>query len=362
MKLAFVAITKHGVKHAQELKRVMPEAELYISEKQKGEGQEGARYFGTLKELSASLWTEVDGLIYFVSLGAVVRTIAPFLKSKDEDPAVVTIDDGKRYAISLLSGHVGGANELSERVAAALGCQAIVTTASDARGSLAVDILGRELGWQIENKAYVTSASAAVVNERPVALIQESGEKNWWTRPTPLPAHIKIFETIAAAKAAGSFEAYLLVSDRSWKQLEVELGEASSKVVLYRPKSLSCGMGCDVGADYEELNGLLESGLEEAGLAKGSVRRLASIDLKAKEDGLHALAQALGVSIDFFSREELNAKDVRSEANPVVMKYTGAVGVCEPAAMLSAGVSELVLLKRKGPRSTLAIARKRFEA
>src|SRR5688572_29766365 len=117
MKIALISITKHGVAHALKLRAAMPEAALYISEKQKGDNQEGANYFGTIKELTAKLWSEVDGLVYFVSLGAVVRTIAPFLKSKDEDPAVVTVDDGNRFAISLLSGHVGGANELTDKVA-----------------------------------------------------------------------------------------------------------------------------------------------------------------------------------------------------------------------------------------------------
>src|SRR5258708_2626421 len=136
MKLSLIAITKHGVGHALKLRSAFPDAELFISEKQKAEGQDGARYFGTIKELTAELWEKTDCLVYVVSLGAVIRTIAPFLKNKDVDPAVVVVDDACRFAISVLSGHVGGANEATEAIARALGAQAVVTTASDVRATI----------------------------------------------------------------------------------------------------------------------------------------------------------------------------------------------------------------------------------
>lgn len=361
MKVALIAITKHGVEHARGLKAKLTGAEFWVSEKQKDLAPDADGTFATIKDFTAQAWDKYDGLVYHVSLGAVIRTIAPFLKGKDVDPAVVTVDDGKRFAISVLSGHVGGANELTETVAAALGCTPVVTTASDARASLAVDILGRELGWTLEDKAFVTSASAAVVNERPVALVNECGEKGWWTRATPLPAHIKVFGSIAEAKAAGSFEAWLVVSDRSNEALNADLGPLRERSVVYRPKTLHLGMGCDAGADYEEVLGLFTGTFQEAGLSPKSVARLASIDLKAKEDCLFRLAEHLGVPQAFYTRDELNAKKTLSEPNPIVMKYTGAVGVSEPSAMLSAGTDGLVVKKVKSKCATLAVARKEFK-
>lgn len=362
-KIALVAITKHGVQHALKLRQALPEAELFISEKQKGavsDQQPGAQYFGTIKELTAAQWNAQEGIVYFVSLGAVVRTIAPFLKSKDEDPAVVTVDDGGKFAISLLSGHVGGANELTEKVAAVLGATPVVTTASDARATIPVDILGRELGWTLENKDFVTSASAAVVNEKPVAFVQECGDKNWWTRPTPLPKSIRVFASIAEAKAAGAFDAWLVVSDRATALLSADLGAEAAKSVIYRPKSLALGMGCDQGTDLDEVWGLVESSFNEAGLSTQSIASIASIDLKANEESLHQLSQKTGAPLKFFTRDELNGQGTISTPNPVVEKYTGAVGVSEPSAMLSAGVSTLVVTKKKSKRATLAVARKGF--
>lgn len=360
MKIALIAITKHGVGHALKLKGALPEAELWISEKQKGEGQAGAQYFGTIKELTQQLWDKVEGLVYVVSLGAVIRTIAPFLKTKDTDPAVVVVDDACKYAISVLSGHVGGANELTEKLANILGAQAVVTTASDVRATIAVDILGRELGWQLEGKENVTPVSAAVVNEKPVAFVQECGDTHWWTRPSPVPKNIRLFKTLPEAIAAGPFDAYLVVSDRASSALKTQLGAEWSKTVVYRPKSLFLGMGCDYGSSLEELDELLKHTLEESGLSEKSIAGIATIDIKADEACLNGLAEKLGLKLQLFTKEELNDKKTKSMPNPLVMKYTGAVGVCEPSAMLSAGVGDLLVMKHKSQKATLAIARKEF--
>ena len=361
MKVALIAITKHGIAHAQALQAKHPAFELWVSEKQKDLAPGASGTFATIKEFTATAWEKYDGLVYHVSLGAVVRTIAPFLKGKDVDPAVVTVDDGKRFAISLLSGHVGGANELTEQVAAALGCEPVVTTASDARATLTVDILGRELGWILEDKANVTPVSAAVVNERPVAVVQEAGEKNWWTRPTPLPSYIKVFGSVADAKKAGPFEAWLIISDRSTEALIHDLGDVWSHTVVYRPKTLHLGIGCDAGADFDEVLGLVQGSLLDAGLSLKCAARIASIDLKAKEEALHQLSEWAAVPLVFYTRDELNGKKTLSVPNPIVMKYTGAIGVSEPAAMLSAGTDDLLIKKVKSKCATLAVARKEFK-
>jgi cobalt-precorrin 5A hydrolase len=367
MKIALIAITKHGVEHARELKSKLAGAEFWVSEKQKALAPDADGNFATIKDFTAEAWDRYDALVYHVSLGAVIRTVAPFLKGKDVDPAVVTVDDGKRFAISVLSGHVGGANELTEEVAAALGATPVVTTASDARATIPVDILGRELGWTLEDKANVTPVSAAVVNEKPIAFIQECGEEKWWTRPTPLPKSIQVFTSIRAAQKAGPesnpgglFEAYLVVSDRATASLKEDLQDVWDKVVIYRPKSLCLGMGCDAGTDLDEVWGLVDQTFAEAGFSTQSIRSIASIDLKSNEESLHQLSQKTGAELIFYTRDQLNGQGTISTPNPVVEKYTGAVGVSEPSAMLSAGVDSLVVTKKKSKRATLAVARKEF--
>jgi len=288
----------------------------------------------------------------------VIRSVAPLLKGKQEDPAVVVVDEACRYSISALSGHVGGANALAEQVASLLGAQAVVTTASDCLATIPVDILGRELGWVLEGKDKVAPVSAAVVDGLPVAMVQEAGEPNWWARPTPLPANIQLFSSLGQALSLrGDWAAILLVSERSISSLAGELGPAWVRCVVYRPKTLMLGMGCDRGATAQELEELAAKAFEGAELSPLCVAGLATLDLKEKEPGLNALAGRLGVALTAFTSAQLNAVGVQSEPNPRVEMITGAVGVCEPAAMLLAGTDELLVKKMKGSRCTLAIAR-----
>jgi len=236
-RVALVAITRHGASHARRLAQQLPEAEVVVVEKFKdGLADLADRvkpYAGTLSAQIAELFARYDQIVFFVSLGAVVRLIAPHLKSKDEDPGVLVVDDAARFVIPVLSGHVGGANAWAERLAALLGATAVLTTASDVGRTIPVDILGRELGWRVEApKINVTRVSARVVNGEPVAFVQETGSKQWWTRPTALPPNIHLFERIEDVDL-DRYAAVLWVTRREvppalWKRL-------AERLVVYRP-------------------------------------------------------------------------------------------------------------------------------
>ena len=190
-------------------------------------------YDGALRAQMAGFFSDYDQIVFFVSLGAVVRLIAPHLKSKDEDPGVLVVDDAAQFVIPVLSGHVGGANAYAERVATLLDAVPVVTTASDVGKTIPVDIFGRELGWQVEApKLNITRVSAHVVNEEPIALVQECGSKNWWTRPTPLPKNIHLFERFEDVDLS-KYPALLWITRReideaTWKSLD-------ERLVVYRP-------------------------------------------------------------------------------------------------------------------------------
>ncbi|HEY8158773.1 MAG TPA: cobalamin biosynthesis central domain-containing protein [Methylobacter sp.] len=236
-RVALVAITKHGLSQALRLAAQLPDACLAVSEKFAADLPAISNPVevlpGALSANMGGLFTRYDQLVLFISLGAVVRLIAPHLKSKDEDPGVLVVDDAARYVIPVLSGHVGGANAFAECVAALLGAEAVLTTASDVGKTIPVDILGRELGWQVEApKINITRVSAHVVNEEPIAFVQEAGAKNWWTRPTPLPANIHLFESFDAVDLS-RFKAVLWVTrndiaPEQWEQL-------AERLVVYRP-------------------------------------------------------------------------------------------------------------------------------
>ena len=236
-RLVLVAITKHGAAQVAALARALPEADICVSAKFAGAMQglpnPVAPYSGAFKDEIAALFARYDQIIFFVSLGAVVRLIAPYLKTKDEDPGVVVVDDAGQFVIPVLSGHVGGANACAERIARLMGATPVLTTASDVGKTIPVDILGRELSWSVEApKINITRVSAHVVNDEPVAFVQEAGSPNWWTRPTPLPANIHRFARFEDVDLA-RFKAVLWVthapvSEALWQQLH-------EKLVVYRP-------------------------------------------------------------------------------------------------------------------------------
>ncbi|MDO5103798.1 MAG: cobalamin biosynthesis central domain-containing protein [Lautropia sp.] len=190
-------------------------------------------YQGALKDSVGGVMANFDQIVCFVSLGAVVRLIAPHLKSKEEDPGVIVVDDVGRYVIPMLSGHVGGANEWAERVAAILGATPVLTTASDVGKTVAVDILGRHLGWQVEApKVNITRVSAAVVNAEPIALVQEVGSRYWWLHATPVPANIELLERFDQVRPehhkAVLWITHTPVDEAMWQQW-------AERLVVYRP-------------------------------------------------------------------------------------------------------------------------------
>ena len=237
VRVALIAITKHGAQQTAGLARQLPAASICVADKfapmMAGLSNPMRAYSGPFKGEIGQLFADFDQLVFFVSLGAVVRLIAPHLKTKDEDPGVLVVDDAGQFVIPVLSGHVGGANACAMQIAALLGATAVLTTASDVGKTIAVDILGRELGWKLEcPKINITRVSAAVVNEEQVAVVQEAGSPHWWTRPTPLPASIHQFTRFEDVDLS-RFKAVLWIThaevtpDR-WQQLH-------ERLVVYRP-------------------------------------------------------------------------------------------------------------------------------
>ncbi len=276
---AVVAITKHGVEIARRLGGALAGADVYYTDKfaRGDEAKHGIRLFsGNVRALLPELFARYDGLICIISLGAVVRMIAPLLKDKKTDPAVVVIDDKAEHVISVLSGHLGGANELTRRVAAILSARPVITTASDVQQTIAVDLFGRQFGWEWESADKLTPVSAAVVNEEPVAIVQESGETGWWPEGRPLPKNIAVYDSIAEALAARPAAA-LVVTHRL---LAPEEEAILQNGVLYRPKVIALGIGCNRGTSADEIEAVIHETLNELRFSMKSVKAVCTIDLK----------------------------------------------------------------------------------
>jgi cobalt-precorrin 5A hydrolase len=235
-KTALVAITKHGCTLALAAARELEDARVFAPDKFTPAllelGERFSPYKGPSREQIGPLFKHFDIIVFFFSIGAVVRLVAPHLGDKETDPGVLAVDDAGRYVVPVLSGHIGGANAFAGKLASILNAQAIITTASEARGTIAVDILGRELGWRVEaTKPLLTRAAAAMVNEEPLALVQETGSREWWPAGRPLPANIRSFGFLEEIKDPEKYKAILWISNRN---LPHGMEHMQERLVTYR--------------------------------------------------------------------------------------------------------------------------------
>jgi cobalt-precorrin 5A hydrolase/precorrin-3B C17-methyltransferase len=281
-------------------------------------------HHGRPGEVVRGLWGEVDGFVLALATGAAVRIVAPLLGAAGTDPAVVCVDEAGRFAVSLCGGHRAGANALAREVAALLGATPVVTTATDATSTAALDMLP---GFVAAGD--VAGVTAALLAGRPPRL--ESELEHW-----PLPA----------ALAAGEGPPVVVVTDR-------RRGPEPGTVVLH-PPSLVVGVGCSSDAAPHDARGLLDATLAEEGLAPESIALVATIDRRAE----HPAVLALGFAVRAFAPEALASMEVPS-ASAAVEAAVGTPSVAEAAALLAAGPGgELVVDKRRSARVTVAVARR----
>jgi cobalt-precorrin 5A hydrolase len=298
--------------------------------------------FDSLPALVAELFHERRAHVFVAACGVAVRTIAPHLRGKDVDPAVAVCDQEGRYAVSLLSGHLGGANELARRIAAVSGGAPVITTATDSLGLPSFDLIAKDLGLAIGNLAAVKHVNAALISGERIVIFDPgcwlarvegllSGRVDWVASPEELP-----------------FDAPGLVVDFR----EHRLGP---RHLALRPKVLSVGVGCRKGASGAAVLEPVLAALEAKRLSPLSVRTLASIDAKRDEQGIYDAAAALGARTVFFSARQLRALSPPTPS-ALVAKHMGVPGVCEAAAMLAAGTNRLLATKTKTKTATAAVA------
>ena len=362
-KTAIIALTRNGARMARTLAGSLDrDHALFIDRRFRKDDDSGEAFDLPLRPVVKRAFAGYSSLVLFLSAGASIRLLAPLLESKQIDPAVVCVDDAGSFCVSLISGHVGGADQLAQEVAVCLGARAVVTSASHASGTLAVDLLGREFGWRLKADATtITRASAAVINSQPIGIWQGAGEPGWWPDGKPLPGNIAVYATLEDLAASACATA-LIISDTT-SDLETLL--ADKITVVYRPRSLVIGMGCRRGVPVEELESLLAVALRENGLSAECLAEIATAEIKRGEPGLEQLAERHGVPLSFLQANELNAV---FETNPGAITskserahgLVGVWGVAEPAALLTAGASQLLVNREKTTRATIAIARKDF--
>jgi cobalt-precorrin 5A hydrolase len=347
-KIAVIAITKNGIAIARRIKEKMPGAEIYVPAKH-SDGSADINWFSEHStQLVAKLFTTHDALFCIFSLGAVIRMVAPHLIDKKSDPAVIVIDDRANHVISALSGHLGGANALARVVASFLNAQPVITTAADVNETIAVDLVGRQFGWNIENFENVTKVSASMVNEEEIALFQETGEKNWWH--SQFPRNISVIDSIDQLRSP-KFKSGLIISDRLVSDVSIR-----SKSVIYRPKSLVVGLGLHWNTSKETIDFAIKKVMVEYGLSFQSIRNIASIKHKAEVKGLQEFCSHYDISIETYDKDILASVKVPNPS-ATVQKYEGTPSVSEASSLLSSRGKLIVPKQKFPPDLTVAISR-----
>lgn len=265
------------------------------------------------REWAARAFSRCDGLIFVGAAGIAVRSVAPLLRRKSLDPAVVVVDESGRFAVPILSGHLGGANDLAREIAALLGGQAVITTATDVSGVFSVDQWARRQGLAVMNPEKIVEISAALLG---------GGEISLWSR---FP--------VAGARPAG-----LVPGERETAQAVVDWYAPGACALWLCPKTLRLGMGCKRGTGAETIRALAQTVLQEAGLPLQGVEAVCSLDLKGDEPGLLSFCRELGLPLTVYTAGELAKLPGTFSASPFVKEITGVDNVCERSALAQGGV------------------------
>ncbi len=339
-KLAVWVLTPHGMILSNQVKQALPHADLFASEKLVPD-ESYSRFF-TLATALAPVWNRYDAHYFIMATGIVVRTIAPLIQDKTTDPAVVCGDEAGCVVISLVSGHIGGANELAVTLADILGAQPVITTATDVNQVPAIDVIARDNHLYIENKTAIKHVSMA------------------WIKGEPLPVHDP-FHRVSPHLPARFMEASCsFTPGKSGIWVDYKVRDLPENVLVLRPRMLVAGMGCRRGVGRQELEDHLRQVFHARGFSVNSLSKIVSVDLKSDEPGLLELAQTLNIPIAFYTKDELD--QVKTVPNPssLVNKHIGVKSVCEAAAMLATGSTCLLTPKTASRTVTLALAETSF--
>jgi cobalt-precorrin 5A hydrolase len=338
--VAIYALTKQGASQARKLAKALPASRLFLPRRLAGPHEEA---FDKFTQALGERFQSFKGHVAFCATGIAVRAIAPLINKKTDDPAVVVCDHHGHWAISLLSGHLGGANQLAREVARILGGETVITTGTDTEGLPSLEMAAKDLGLTIANLPALSHVSMALLEGERVRVYDPWG----WLQPV-LKQRPELFELLDQEPGPAEDDHPLVWV--GWQTLS-----PGRKCLVLRPPCLALGVGCNRGTPADEIVQLIHQVLDKQGLEPKSIMCLASVQLKADENGLIQAARELGTKTIFFEPEQLAKVDVPNPST-VVQRHLGTSSVCEAAALLAARGGPMLIDKQKSPNVTVAVA------
>lgn len=379
MKTAVVSLTKKGAGLAFKI-GIQLNADVYMKAEYLGSYNEceteGGKYdevrvFAVEKDFTSfagRLFGEYNSLVFVMACGIVVRAIAPYIRDKRVDPAVVVVDEAGKFAISLLSGHIGGANSLAAEVAEITGGAAVITTATDVNGMLAFDVFAKENDCAIENFGLLKNISAQLVNGGKIDIHTD------YRLDGIIPDNIRVYnrgrdrgrsyETIDSilcdvepspiTRPADTDKVIHSPAVVISNSLDIE--EPLKSSLILRPRNLILGIGCRKGVSKERIGKAVSEFLEYNRKSKLSVKCMATIGLKSNEPGILGFCSESGLPLNILPVDIIAENEGKFEASPFVKEKVGVSSVAEPCAVLSGKDARLICGKTKYDGITLALA------
>lgn len=372
MKISMLCFSQTGWQTGERLRRELLEKNREWEVKLEAK----SRYLENSIEESHGVWTErqfrtADAIIFIGACGIAVRSIAPFVVSKKKDPAVLVIDECGKFVISLLSGHLGGANALAAQAAELLGAFPVITTATDLHSRFAVDVFAKKNHCGIRPMKAAKEVSAAILAGEPVGFYSEY----FWEGELPKglvlcdedgsPVHVRLPDgQLQSLKNCGQVPAE---PHSCGKPLRVGIAVSIRKnclpfpvTVHIIPKIVTLGIGCRKGKAAEDIRRMAESCLSESHIYQESLEEIASIHIKKEEPGLLALAEEWKLPFQTFSAEELKEVPGEFTQSSFVSGITGVDNVCERSAVLASGQGTLLQKKVGAAGVTTALAQREW--
>ena len=354
--IAIILVSEGGLPTARLISHELGDAPVFTTH-----SLEGCQTFSSYAQFMAAHFREYDLFVFIGAMGICIRSIAPFIKDKYTDPAILCVDSTGRFVISVLSGHIGGANDWARRVAAITGGEAVVTTQSDNTGLWALDTLARRFDWRTEittgchtpvrSHAEMNRMISLFVGNQPTALLLDVKDRGTDYLERTLPEHVSVFYRFEDIRP----EAFRLII-----AVTPFIYTADVPILYYRPRVLHVGIGCRRDSAPEGVAEHMAAVMEAHRLSPLSIRSVATIELKKDEPLFHALAQTWEAEKHVYRADELADITVPNPSQKV-FDTTGVWGVSESTAQRASGFGPLVMEKQKGVLSassdfTLAVA------
>lgn len=340
MSKAIITLTRGGFDLGKRLQQMLKDSTLYVNGKFQAEDAGIQKIEKNITAFVGEIFHQYECLIFIMAAGIVVRAIAPYIQDKKTDPAVIVLDEKGKNVISLLSGHLGGANEYTLEIAELLRSNPVITTASDINESIAVDTLAMALNCVIEDYNDATKITAHIVNGERVGI------------QTDIPIQLPFPENLAIADEKKveneKYKGMIYITERQVKK------DPNKDQVILRPKRIVLGIGCRKGKTEEDILKAIHTALEGLNIHPLSIKHIATVDVKENEPGLVGAVKTLGVPLVVVNRERIAAVENEFNRSEFVEKTIGVGSVCEPVAMLSCNGG--IWLQRKTAYDGITIA------